>query len=887
MDNTDTPMFSQYKRIKAEYAGNVLFFRLGDFYEMFAEDAIEVSALLNLTLTNRNGLPMCGVPYHASRSYIARLLKAGKKVAICEQMGEPTKGKTLIERGVVEIITPGTTVDEDFLEKGSSNYLACLFANNKNLSFSYIELSTGEFCTTLWTKEAGALRLRQELERLDVKEIVVPEALLHEDDAVARAVNERGLVVNRWADWLFDADKSCKRLKKQFGVETLAGFGLSEKSPCVVSSGLLLEYLDGTARRRISHIRPLRVYGESEYMGIDESTMRNLELVHNLRDGGVRFSLLEVCDETASAPGRRLLKHRLTHPLLSLEKINRRLEFVSFFYTDQSRLVTVRASLGKMPDLERLCARIAMDRAHGKDMLALQNGLAACQRVANLAGIKTDLNKKLFFESPDAASFCEKTLAILEDFRKLLEKALADEPSILLTEGKLIRQGYNSELDKLFQFRDNGRSLLETYLEEEKLKTGISNLKIRYNRLIGYYFEVKNVHLKKVPDHFIKRQGLANEERYSTVRLAALESEINGASDKIIELEKKLFLELREKAKTIIAEISKAAAVVAELDVACSLARAATVHAWTKPVVNDGLVTEITEGRHPVVEAHLPQGEFIPNDLVLDASESGIPVCTDGALRGVPVWGAAKDREAGWSEGGAPPPSPSFALITGPNMAGKSTYLRQNALIIIMAQTGSFVPAARAVIGLVDRLYCRVGASDNLAAGESTFLVEMKETAYIMNTASGRSFVIMDEVGRGTSARDGFAIAQAVCEDLLNRIKCRVLFATHYHELTMLGHGRLVNRSLEVEDTDGGIIFRRRVIDGPAGDSYGLHVAHLAGVGDSVIKRASCILQSLKNGVPVPPAAFDAEKPVSKNVEKPDRKIKVISNESGLNLFDV
>ncbi|GHV83996.1 hypothetical protein AGMMS50212_13360 [Spirochaetia bacterium] len=403
----------------------------------------------------------------------------------------------------------------------------------------------------------------------------------------------------------------------------------------------------------------------------------------------------------------------------------------------------------------------------------------------------------------------------------LLGSAIFEDPSILLTEGKLIRQGYNSDLDHLHKLKDNGRKLLEDYLEEEKQKTGITSLKIRYNRLIGYYFEVTNVHLARVPAHFIKRQGISTGERYSTERLAALESDINGASDKIIELEKKLFLELREKAKELLAELLSAAGLIAELDAAQSLARAASVHGWAAPIVDTKNRLNIIEGRHPVVEAHLPNGEFIPNDVILNAE--------------------AEEKT-----------SAAFVLITGPNMAGKSTYLRQAALIAVMAQMGSYVPAASAEIGLVDRVYCRVGASDNLARGESTFFVEMNETAYILNTATERSFVIMDEVGRGTSTKDGLAIAQAVSEDLLCRLRCRTLFATHYHELSELRHPRLVNRSLLVDDENGKIVFRRRLVEGASPESYGLHAARLAGLPESILERAAAIMQKLNSPPPRP-----------------------------------
>jgi DNA mismatch repair protein MutS len=814
-------MLDQYRRIKRDHQGDVLFFRLGDFYEMFFDDALEVSALLNLTLTSRNGFPMCGVPYHAVRSYIARLLKLGKKIAICEQLSEPGKGRGVIERKVIEVITPGTTVDEDYLDKGSFNYLASLAATALFLSFAYIDLSTGDFYATSFPLEDGTGRLRQELERLQVKEIVIQESLLEEEKGIAQAIRERpDMVLNRWADWLFDPDRSRRRLEKQMGASNLKGFGLMENSPEILSAGALLDYLDDTAKSLIPHVRSLVVYQDSEFVGIDESSQRNLELTRNLRDGDVHFSLLEVLDETRTAMGRRLLKRRILHPLRNLNQIQARLDMVETFYRDQGRLGRLREILGKIPDLERLSARLAMDKAHGRDMLAIKNALVSCEylkkRKGNLALVYEYEAVRLRAGQPGGDSFCGDSPAFIRlmEIRNLLERGIIEDPAIFLTEGNLIRPGYSRELDELRSLRDNGRQLLEAYLKEERLATGIAGLKIRYNRIIGYFFEVTKANLTRVPPHFIRRQGIVGGERFTTDRLAGLESEINGASDKIIDLEKQLFLEIREKAKTCLRELSSAARRIAELDVAQSLARAATVRGWVRPLVDESRRLEIREGRHPVVEAHLGSGEYIPNDIMLDSAGD------QGNI--------------------------AFALITGPNMAGKSTYLRSAALITLMAQMGSFVPVRDARIGITDRIYCRVGASDNLARGESTFLVEMNETAYILNTATDRSLVIMDEVGRGTGTNDGLAIAWAVSEDLLNRIRCRTLFATHYHELSLLSHFHLANRSMEVLDQDGEIVFLRKLKEGPSEESYGLHVARLAGLSETVLDRAGRVMEKIR-----------------------------------------
>jgi DNA mismatch repair protein MutS len=836
-------MLDQYRRIKREHQGEVLFFRLGDFYEMFAEDAREISALLNLTLTSRNGLPMCGIPYHAARAYIARLLKLGKKIAICEQLSEPVKGRGVIERRVVEVITPGTTVDDDYLDKGSANYLAALASAARILSFAYIDLSTGDFYATSFPIDGGVERLRQEFERLQIKELILQESLLEEYSGLAAAVSGRsGMVVNRWADWLFDRGRGLERLEQQFGVPSLRGFGLEDNAPEILSAGALLDYLDTTARSLIPHVRTLNVYGDQEYLGIDEASQRNLELVRNLRDGEPRYSLLEVVDETKTAMGRRLLKRRILHPLRDPDRIGRRLDMVEALYRDQEGLSELREFLGKTPDLERLCSRLAMDRAHGKDMALVKNALSAFRNIEELRRPYS-----VSFETASALSLDEAGLSRLTLLRELLQKSLAEDPSILLTEGNLIREGYDPRLDELRRLRDGGRKLLENYLDEERAATGISTLKIRYNRMIGYFFEVTKANLSKVPSHFIRRQGILSGERFTTDRLAALESKINGASEQVVEMERKLFMDIREQAKGHIPELTAASRRIAELDVAQSLARAATIRGWVRPALENTRRLTIREGRHPVVEAYLPRGGFIPNDVCLDG---------DGI---------------------------SFALITGPNMAGKSTYLRQAALTVIMAQAGSFVPAREAAMGIVDRIYCRVGASDNLARGESTFLMEMNETSYILHTATEKSLVIMDEVGRGTGTDDGLSIAWAVSEDLLDRVKCRTLFATHYHELSRISHPRMVNRSMEVLNKNGEIIFLRKLKEGPAPESYGLHVARLAGLPEDVLSRALRIMERLRKKeedlgkLPPPEAAPPPVPPVLPLVpppagpESPDR----------------
>jgi DNA mismatch repair protein MutS len=856
-----TAMMDQYRAIKARYRDAILFFRLGDFYEMFFEDAIEASSLLDLTLTQRQGEPMCGVPYHAARSYIARLLKCGKKIAICEQLSEPGMGKGIVERDVIEVVTPGTTVEEDFLERGSNNYLVALCRpqsgsaaerprgaqrssaaerSSARLCLAYLELSTGEFRAfvlggpvlgTGGADEGGqAQALRSELYRLSPREMLVQQSLLSEAP-IAEAIGEiEGLVLGKYPDWSFDQASSARDLARRFGLDSLKGYGFEDGAPELAAAGAILRYVDETARSSLAHLSPPLPYKGDEYLSIDEGSRKNLEIVRNLGDSGKAFSLLSVLDHTRTAPGARLLRNWLLQPLRSRSGAEARLEAVEYLYRDQRLLASLRESLGSVRDIERLASRVAMDKAHAKDLLALAEsirGCAACGALLEACGAPP----------PEALAASPAELEALDRAQALaflLESAIKDEPSVLLTEGELIRDGYSPELDGLRGLKSGSRELLETYIEEEKALSRIPTLRVRYNRIIGYYLEVSKGKIDAVPPHFIRRQSLVAGERYTTARLSELESEINGATERIIELEKKLFLEIREKAKAEVGSLLALGRAWAARDCLASFAWAATAGGYSRPRLVDESVLNIVEGRHPVVEAHLGEGSFVPNGIRLDA----------------------RRRPNGDESADAP----AFALITGPNMAGKSTFLRQTAIIALMAQAGSFVPALDAEIGMIDKIYCRVGAQDNLARGESTFLVEMHETAFILNTATERSLVVMDEVGRGTSTVDGLAIAWAVSEDLLDRVRCRTLFATHYHELTALAHPRLRNFSLAVLEDEGQIVFLKKLEEKPAEGSYGIHVARLAGLPSPVLIRAAAIqaeLEAKERSLPSMPSGRD------------------------------
>ena len=799
-----TPMMQQYLSIKAQYRDAVLFFRLGDFYEMFNDDAIEVSKLLNLTLTQRTGSPMCGIPYHASRIYIARLLRAGKKIAICEQVSDVVPGE-LTERKIVEVITPGTATGEDFLEQGQNNYLAAVYCTPKEITcgtvtdvfigFAYLDVSTGEFFATSFPRADFAEQFKKELGRVQPREILIQISLADSVPALKTLCGEYPqMLQNLYPDWHFSASSAEKRLCACFGTENLKSFSLTSASPELPPAGLLLQYLDQTTGAALPHITGIKVYRDSDFVMMDDATRKNLELLQNLHDNTDSFTLFETVNYTKTAMGTRLLRHWLYHPLRTAAEINARLDKTALLFRNEKALAAVRSILAAVLDIHRLTGRVAMQRAHGKDLLGIKQSLKACIELARLS----KSNSLFFLQLP------QKLSDDMERIYTLLDNSIAEDCPIVLAEGGLIKQGWSKKLDELRDTRDNANKLLENYLEKEREKSGIKNLKIKYNRLSGYFLEVTRGSLKtaEIPQHFIKRRSLTTADRFTTEALSKLETKLNDVGENIITCEKELFFAVHTEVYNRIELLHLLAKEIAELDVLQSFAYTAALHAWVKPEFSaDGLL-DIRDGRHPVVENHLPTGE-------------------------------------------------SFALITGPNMAGKSTFLRQTALITLLAQIGSFVPAEKALLTPVDCIFCRVGASDNLARGESTFLVEMTETAYILRNASVNSLVIMDEIGRGTSTGDGFSIARAVSEYLLHTIGAKTLFATHYHELAQLTHPRLQKLCLDVLETEGKIVFLKKVIEGIAAHSYGVHVAELAGLPETVIRRATELLNAQVPGTTI------------------------------------
>lgn len=827
-----SPLMEQYGIIKKQHLKEVLFFRVGDFYEMFNEDAIEVSRLLNLTLTHRGDDPMCGVPYHAAKVYIARLLRLGKRIAICEQVTPPSKGKGLTERKVVEVISPGNTLEQEYLDQGANNFLGSLCYVKDYVAFSYIDISTGEFYAVKWKKNQTTQEMAKELGRSTPKELILSMSMQKDEDVNFVLNQFPNLTVDYEQDWYFSKENAYKMLLKQFGTTSLHSFSLTEDSPEIVPAGFLLEYLTKTIATQnqdkiFPQVTALKTFSDREYVTIDDSSRRNLEITWNLKDGSTQYTLLETLQNTQTSMGSRLLRNRLMYPLTNVEKIRNRQNRILTFTNNKPVLDEVREILSKVLDIERLASRIAMERAHAKDLQALRQSLESVVNVRKLVeqvglieGIELETAQKIIFD---------------------IKSAILEDPSTSFTEGRLIKEGYSAELDKVRELQNNFNEILDDYLQEEKDKTGIPNLKIKYTSAIGYYIEVTKGKIPDVPTHFILKRTLVNCDRYTTSRLDELERELLSASETIIELERNLFMEFRGRLISNIKYLLEIAAETAEIDVTTSLAFSALKNNWICPEIDDSGILDIENGRHPVVEYHLESGDFVPNNSFLS------------------------DKK--------------FALVTGPNMAGKSTYLRQNALIVLLAQIGSFVPASKAHIGVVDKIFCRVGASDNLARGESTFLVEMSETALILRSATEKSLVIMDEVGRGTSTEDGLSIAWSVSEYLLNVIKAKTFFATHYHELTRLVHPSLQLLCLDVLEQSGQVVFLKRIKEGATTNSYGIHVAKLAGIPDSVIKRAENVLATLQKDTPV---TIENEKP-----EKPKLTMPSLFSEEELVLEEI
>lgn len=787
-----TPMMRQYLEIKKEHQDSILFFRLGDFYEMFFDDAREASKILGLVLTHRAGNPMCGIPYHASSSYIKRLIDAGRKVAICEQTEAPTKGKALVDRQVVQIISPGTLFDESMLDAGRQNYVVSVCSESKGISCAFSDITTGEFSIVHYRQPNADQQALCLLSRLSPSEILIQESLFYENEEVRFFCEQTKAMISKFPHWYFNSQDAHDLLCEHFGSVSLKQFGITSDERALSAAGVLLSYFQENAKQQLPQIRSVGMFDNDQVVHIDDSAQKNLELLVNMQDGSDRNTLFRLLKFTQTAAGTRLLRTWITTPLFSAEKIEQRLEYVTLLYKDSMLLNSVRSILSEVLDLQRLTTRILLDRHNPRDLLAVR------QTIDSLLGlIALERLRPLVSQSTLSETMIERVREVSDTIASAIRPELPGQ----FDEGQVIVDGFDQQLDEYRSFRDEGLGYLSSYAESIKRETGITNLKLKSNKIIGFFLEVSKSQTHLVPDYFHRKQTLTTGERYTTDRLIELEREITEARANSHEREFEIYRQVSEQVIRIDEALKALSDCAANIDCLQSLAYCAIRYGYTRPEICSDHRIDIRQGRHPVVESLLQPGQFIPNDVLLDTNEQ------------------------------------SASLITGPNMSGKSTYLRQTALIVLLAHIGSYVPAASAHIGLTDKIFCRVGASDNLARGESTFLVEMHETAYILRAATERSLVIMDEVGRGTSTRDGQSIAYAVLNRLLEQ-RAKTLFATHYHELTHMEHPMLEKLYLDTREEDGTIHFLKKIRKGSASSSYGIHAASLAGMPEDVLSVA-------------------------------------------------
>ena len=804
---TMTPMMKVYCETKEKYKDCILFYRLGDFYEMFFEDALIASKELEITLTGKDcGLkeraPMCGVPFHAVDGYLNKLVSKGYKVAICEQLEDPKQAKGLVKRDVIRVVTPGTNLDAQALDESRNNYLMCIVCMEDRYGLSVADISTGEYLVTELDSEK---KLLDEINKFSPSEIICNHSFYVSGVDIEDMKERLHISVFSLDSWYFDDALCARNLMEHFHVSSLSGLGLDAYSCGIIAAGALLQYLIETQKTSIANLTALTPYSISKYMVLDSSTRRNLELCETLREKNKRGSLLWVLDKTKTAMGARMLRRYLEQPLIEKEEIMQRLDAVEELKDNAITREELREYLNPVYDLERLISRISYQTANPRDLVAFKTSLSM---LPHIKYIMKSLQSPLLVQ-------LQEEMDELADLFALVDTAIVDEPPISIRDGGFIKEGYNEEVDRLRHAKTEGKSWLAKLEAEEREKTGIKTMKVKYNKVFGYYLEVTNSYKDMVPDYYTRKQTLTNAERYITPELKELEETILGSEDKLTALEYDLYVEVRGKIADEILRIQKTAHAIAGVDVFASLALVAERGNYVKPSINEKGVLDIKNGRHPVVEKMIPNDMFIANDTYLDNGKSRI------------------------------------SIITGPNMAGKSTYMRQTALIVLMAQIGSFVPADAAKIGLVDRIFTRVGASDDLASGQSTFMVEMTEVANILRNATRNSLLILDEIGRGTSTFDGLSIAWAVVEYISNPklLGAKTLFATHYHELTEL-EGKLPgvnNYCIAVKENGDDIVFLRKIIQGGADKSYGIQVAKLAGVPDMVIERAKELAEELTN----------------------------------------
>jgi len=805
-----TPAMRQYYEAKEKHKDALIFFRMGDFYESFGDDARTIAKELDITLTSRGrdkeggDMPLAGIPYHAVDSYLPRLIKKGYKVAICEQLEDPKTAKGIVKRGVVRVITPGTVIDSSMISDQTNNYLMSVSGEGLEFGLSFLEVSTGEFMTTQFTDNQNYDKIISEAARIHPAECILPPALF-ENKKLTQRLKDLGIALNKFDTDAFDPKSARDRLLKHFAVLTLEGMGFEKLGFDVSASGAALEYAMTTQMRDLKHIQTVRTYSENEFMVLDSITLRNLEIIQSIRGGGAG-SLLSVIDRTGTPMGGRLLRKWLLLPLISVNKITERLDAVEEIVKKTLLRYDLRSQLQRIRDIERLIGRIVYGNSNARDLIALKVSLHAIPEIT-----------KSLKESDIKPGLLSGIISRIGDYTgtaALLERALVDDPPVSVREGGMIKEGYDEKLDELKKLSLHGKDWIAEMQQKERDRTGIKSLKVGYNSVFGYYIEVTKGNLSQVPADYIRKQTTANGERFYTPQLKEKEVMILSADEKRMALEFELFTELNSLVAGRSKELQATALAIAELDVIVNLAETAVNNKYVRPEVNDGCNILIRDGRHPVVERTL--SGFVPNDTHMD--------CQDN----------------------------QFLLITGPNMAGKSTYMRQTALIVIMAQLGSFVPASYASIGIVDRIFTRVGAFDDLASGQSTFMIEMVELANILNNATPKSLILLDEIGRGTSTYDGYSIAKAVVEFIHNkdRVGVRSLFATHYHQLTAIEGvlKRLKNYHIAVKEEGNDLVFLRKIIPGATDRSYGIHVARLAGVPLKVTQRAKEVLKEVENG---------------------------------------
>ena len=798
-----TPAMQQYKRLKGRYPDAILFFRMGDFYEMFYEDARVASKVLGLALTSRskgeNAVPMAGIPYHAVDSYLAKMIRAGYRVAICEQVEDPALAKGLVKRDLSRLVTPGTLTDDALLEDKENNFLAAVHLDGPRAGLAWVDLSTGSFCT----RDLDRREVVDELTRLRPRECLLAEGAAEAAADFVRAIREAtGALVSERSAFVFDRQEAERLLLAHFGTESLDGFGVGDLGCGLSAAGAVMDYLQETQRTSLGHIRRIERFQTGRWLYLDETTQRSLELVETLRDRRREHSLLACLDRTQTAMGGRMLRRWITFPLAGREAIGERLDAVGELVAARDLRAELATLLADTSDIERIVGRVATSRAGPRDLLGLGRTLAQLPALkARLAARPSELLTRI-----------EADLDLLGDVREVLQAAIADDAPLKVSDGGVIKAGYNGDLDRLRDIGSSGARWLAEFQAAEVQRTGIPTLKVGYNKVFGYYIEITHTHRDRVPMDYVRKQTVKNAERYITPDLKNHEVEVLSAEEKAKALESRLFEEVRARLAAEIPRLQKTADALARLDVLVALARVASERGYTKPVIVDDPILDIRDGRHPVLEQVLGS-EFVPNDVALGGE------------------------------------NPRIGIITGPNMAGKSTYIRQVALLALMAHMGSWLPARSARIGLVDRLFTRVGAADELARGRSTFMVEMTETANILNNATDRSLVILDEVGRGTSTFDGVALAWAATEHIARQIGCRTLFATHYHELTELADALegVANFNVAVREWQDQVVFLHKIVPGGTDKSYGVHVARLAGVPRAVVDRATEILAELES----------------------------------------